>query len=156
MVTLRPLLVVTGTIRVEGGEQNRMKQTPTVLTERGDKDRVTVVQERLISKARRRANTISIEYLRRLRRLRIAKTPFGTLVDPTRRAELRALVEDATLAVHQFNKAVEAAAEDCELSNCLIVEPLRGERLAAVAGWLARKAKQDPDWKKTLAEVVAS
>jgi hypothetical protein len=137
---LRPLIVVTGTIHVEGGAKN--KQTTTNLGE--DQTRSTIFHEREISKDRRHANVIVIAYLRHLRALRIAKTPFGTLCEPSTLPAIKALLQEATRDVIAFNRKSKV----CKLSNCYIWEPLSGNRLAAVEGWLSRRLRDgDPEVK---------
>lgn len=126
MVELRPLILVTGTIHAEGGRVHKVESSS------GSR----FVQNRNITKDRRSADVISTTYMRRLRQLRILKTPFGTLVDPAKLGEVKTMINEATSAVAEFNRHESAA---CVLENCMLWEPLKGARLAAVQGWIARK-----------------
>jgi len=111
---LRPFIVVTGTPHAEGGE-------------RGQNGEKTVTADR------KRANTLITDWPRKLRRLRACKTPFGTLVDFEHRAELMKVFDYFSAKIAAFN----ATSTDCKIENYLLWEKLRGNRLAAVEGWLA-------------------
>lgn len=152
MLTLRPLLVVTGTVRIEGGEKSRTRQTPAEDTSRGDKEQLTSVRDVVITKERRRANVIAVDFFRLLHHIRICRTPFGTLVDPAKRPELLTLLDRMDKRIAEFNTD---AGDSCWLTNCVIWERLAGNRQAATAGWLARHAK-DAKVKDVLAQLRAS
>jgi hypothetical protein len=131
MVKLKPLLVVTGTVRVEGGERNQMS------TQSEGGGHRTVVQDRVVTKDRKRANVIATAYIRRMRRLHVEKTPYGHLIDPTRKQELFDFLDAATKDAREFN----ATTKSCKLYNCMVWEVLRGNRQAQIEGWLARCAR---------------
>jgi len=144
--------IVTGTVRVEGGETNRMKMMPQT-DETRVREHVTVVQERDISKDRRRANVISTDYMRKLRAIRFIKTPYGALVAPEKLKDLRELLDEVNHDIAVFNKT----STRCRLTNCVLPERLSGERLSAVEGWLARQVKDDrAHWKPIVEELLAS
>lgn len=135
---LRPLIVVTGSVHVEGGDENtRQQHRPRRV---GDVEKITVTHKRVISKDRRAGNVVSTAYMRRLRALRLLKTPYGTLIEPSRLPEVKKMFERATRDVAKFNAKEGATAH---LENCLIWEQLRGNRLAAVEGWAARKLREN-------------
>jgi hypothetical protein len=146
MLKLKALYVVTGTVRVEGGETNQMTRVPEKEASTSAHTQV-IMQERDISKDRRRANVISTDYMRRLRGLRVVKTPFGNLVDPLRYGDVQVLVAQATKDVREFN----LSSKGCKLFNCMVVEWLGGNRLAAVSGWLARQAESNKKMKAAVA-----
>lgn len=131
---LRPIIVITGSIRVEGGD----KRVATQAEESSD-DRVvrqTVTQTREVTKDRRRANVVSTEFMRHVRLLRVINTPFGGLVDAERLKDVKDLLARAALAVATFNKENGPGAT-AHLTNGMLWEPLRGNRLLAVENWLA-------------------
>ena len=145
---LRTLFVITGTFRVEGGEVNtvrRMRVPDEDDAAPSEMEHLTIVQERDVSLDRRRANVIAIDYMRRLRQIRLWKTPFGTLIHPSRIREVRTLLEEATQAAAKFN----ASSPVCKMANCMLIERLHGVRLAAVEGWLARRLKMKDDEAKS-------
>lgn len=155
MLKLRPLVVVTGAIHVEGGttskqhagEPKRRKRS------RDNGGRTAVITKELnVSEDRDRANVIVSEYSRKLRNMRVLWTPFGTLIDPkaprvwkgdtcTTLEMLQAVAAELTRKAVEFNKT----SKTVEVTNCWLIEPLAGVRRAAVEGWIARGiAKKDP------------
>ena len=124
-ITVRELLVITGTISATGGNQTRFDR-------RNDGTRIF---DQRVTQDRRRANVIATSYLRKLRALEIVHTDFGRIVDPSKREEVDELIFAATRDAAEFNKA----SKTCRIVNSLICEKLRGNRKAAVEGWLARK-----------------
>ena len=147
LMQLRVLFVITGTIHVEGGDVNEVRKVPTIDdgTPKRGTEHLTIVQNRDISKDRRRANVITTHYMRELRQIRLWKTPFGTLIHPFRIREARALLEEATQNAAKFNKD----SSGCKIANCMLIERLQGVRLAAVEGWLARCLKMKDDDAKS-------
>ncbi len=140
---LRPIIVITGSIRVEGGDkrvaQRREESSDDLIV------RQTVTQTREVTKDRRRANVVSTEFMRRVRLMRVINTPFGGLVDAERLKDVKELMTNAAEAVAEFNAGhgVDATAR---LTNGLLWEPLRGNRLIAVESWLAQGvASKDPE-----------
>jgi hypothetical protein len=131
------VVLVTGTIHVEGGEENSVRQNSSGGF--GDSEMIQITQQRKITPDRRAANVISTGYMRRLRKLRLARTPYGHLVDRRRLPEVRALIEDATRDVAAFNGSHTAA----RLVNTFLWEPFTGNRAAAVAGWLSAESRRD-------------
>lgn len=133
---LRPLIVITGTVRVEGGD------TTKSTTNEQRRDTRVVTQERKISPDRRRANVISTKYLRRLRNVEIIHTDFGRLVDPSLLDDVKRLILDATRDVADFNRT----AKTCRLTNSLLWETPTSNRRTAIEGWIARRlADKDAD-----------
>lgn len=135
---LRALLVMTGAIRVEGGSKSRVRSSGRT----ADKKKVTmtVVQEHTVDPDRQRANVIVTVHSRRLRdRFHLLKTPFGALIDPKDLRGLKECMMEIAQVVAAFNKSTT----ECQLANCILWEPLAGNRLAAVRGWLAQRQRKD-------------
>ncbi len=129
MLRLRPLVVVTGTPHVEGGfTSKRRKRGATVITE-----------DLRITKDRKRANVIVVDYTRRLRKLVILRTPLGLLIDAVNLPVVEDLLRKLTRSAIDFNKT----STTTEITNCMLVEPLAGARRAAVEGWVARRLARD-------------
>ena len=91
MVDLRPLLVITGTLRVEGGERTK---TASKVSGDGHKVKTTIVRD--VTDDRRSANVIATNYIRRLRKLIIMRTPYGTLADKNNFDLIRAMIDAAS------------------------------------------------------------
>lgn len=135
MIDLRPLIVVTGTVRIEGGEKNTVRQQEGSSRRSGDGTKLVVVHEVRISDDRKAADVVTTGYARRVQHIRILKTPFGSLVDPKNLDKIKAMIAKASAAVAEFNREHKAT----KLSNCMLWEPLRGNRLDAVRGWIDRR-----------------
>jgi hypothetical protein len=135
VIDLRPLIVVTGTIRIEGGEKNTVRQQRGSTRRTDDGRKLVVVHEMRITNDRLRADVITTGYARRVQRLRILKTPFGALVDPGHLDKVKAMLTRATADVAAFNTTHTRS----RLANCMLWEPLRGNRLDAVRGWIDRQ-----------------
>ena len=133
MIKLRPLLIVTGALRVEGGETAARRDS--LRDAQGDHDRVMTSVTREVSRDRRRANVLVVNCARRLRKLRLLRTPHGSLVNPDRLEDVKALVALASIEAAGFN----ATSADCKLDNGLLWEPLAGNRREAVEAWVAAK-----------------
>ena len=118
MLRLRSLLVITGTLAVDGGIENK-QPTPD----------------------RKRANVLIVKFAKRLKEIRLLKTPFGALVDPVRQTDINSLIYDASRTCAKYNSQV---TKTCFLWNSLICETLAGNRLLGVVGWISKKA-QDGD-----------
>lgn len=137
---MRQLYVLTGTIRVEGGERYEQEKQDEVRGAAG-RSQFTVVQRREISKDRLAGNVIATEYSRRVRQIRLLKTPYGALIAPETLPTVKAMLDEATKDVVTFN----AKWKKCHLTNCMLWEKLRGNRLAAVEGWITRRLEaEDP------------
>ncbi len=136
MIDLKDVLVVTGSIHIEGGKQISTKSEVRPGQRRGA-DRLTVTQEKVISGARREADVIATNVSRRLRKLRLLHTNFGTLIAPENAKALRALMIDVTRMVAAFNRD----GRDVRIENCYVVEPLAGSRLTGLQGWIERRIK---------------
>lgn len=147
IVKLRPFTLLTGSIHIEGGEQNRSKQAPTIDSAAGADVHMTVIQDRVVTPDRRKGNTLVTNSMRDLKPYRLLKTPFGTLVEPTKLAALQKLVLETGNRVAEFNDK----STTCKLFNCILLEPLRGIRQSAIEGWLSRRlADGDPEIRKLL------
>lgn len=153
LLKLRPLIVVTGTLHVEGGlKSQRRASAPGDKRMRGG-TRTTVVQDREISAERKAAHVIFATYARRIKGLRIMKTPFGMLVAPDKLREVQALLVELTKRAAVFNKDSKV----CKIENCLVWEELAGNRKAALEGWLARrKMEADDEVIEALPELQAA
>ncbi len=133
---LRSLIVITGSIHVEGGDTHSVRQKREPKHTNGAATH-TLTHKRTVTADRRAANVISMEAMRQVRRLRLLRTPFGSLVLPERLPEVKELIADATRRAAEFN-AARGENATARLTNCLLWETLRGPRLAAVEGWVAR------------------
>lgn len=153
MVELRPLILMTGTIHAEGGKRHKTQRGSSSTEATGDNQTLsTFTQKREISKDRRAADVITTTYMRKLRGLRILRTPYGTLIDPARLTEVKAMIDEAAADVVAFN----GHSKTCQLSNCMLWEPLKGQRRAAVQGWIARKlADSDKTVEAAIGQLVA-
>src|SRR3990167_2448733 len=102
---LRPLLVVTGALsfRQVGEAQKSDRNTATVIV---------------------------AKFRRRLARIALFETPFGTIVLAARLKEARKLFRDTTHEVTGYN-----TGRTCQLDNFLLWERLEGNRRVAVEGW---------------------
>jgi len=139
-VTLRQdLVVVTGSIYTDGGE----KSTRRDRTRKGpDFDTVEVTQSRVVSKGRREAATITASYHKRFKKFRLLRTPFGSIYEQSALLKLKDLILAVTKTAVEFN----AKVDDCRMYNCLLWEPLVGNRQASLEGYLARRAAEgDPE-----------
>jgi hypothetical protein len=134
MVDLRPLVIVTGTVRVAGGGAS------TTRRRRKQNGHTTITLDRRMTDDRREANVIVTHYLRRLRKIAVLRTPYGVLVAAERSDDVKTLLAEVTRMIAEYNNAKPRA---CGLSNCVLRERLRGERLTAVAGWIAARADDD-------------
>lgn len=140
MFALKPLLVVTGTLHVEGGEKNRVRKN----TVRGDNHTQTRIVDRVVDKPRRDANVIVVDYGRRLKeRIALLRTPYGVLVSLEKQAALTELIADSTHKIAEWKKAYPNSAT--RLANYVLVEKLAGIREAAVTAWvLVQRREKDP------------
>ena len=136
MVELRSLIVVTGTIRIKGGETGHVRRRPgsTKRTPAKNGDTLVVVREVQISDDRRGADVVATGYARRLTRLCILRTPFGVLCDPKDLPRIKDMITRAIQDVAKFNDEHTHTA----LSNCYVWERLAGNRLECVRGWIDR------------------
>lgn len=149
MVELRPLIVVTGTVHVEGGETNTVRNRSKTKT----RAEGTVVLDRKVSPDRRDANVITTNYMRKLRMMAVLRTPFGVLLKVNQLDELRQLLSDVGGRIATYN----VVPRKCSLSNCVLWERLRGTRLIATAGWIdAQLAGGNTDVKKALSALVVN
>jgi hypothetical protein len=137
VVELRPLIIVTGRIRTEGGESDRVRKQPgsTRRTRSGDGHKVVVVHEKVVTDARRKADVITTGYARRFQHLRLLWTPFGALVDPKDLDKVKGMLLRASTDVAEFNRTYK----ESQLANCYLYERLAGNRLEAVRGWIDRR-----------------
>lgn len=138
LIQLRPLLVLTGTLRIEGGATSRV-----VNSEKKPAGRVAVTHMRKIHPDRKRANSLTADYTRDIdKRIKLLTTPFGALVDPSRKGQAQALFIEITQALSKFNESTT----ECVIYNCLVLEDLQGSRLAGVTGWVNRRLfDKDPE-----------
>jgi hypothetical protein len=132
---LRPLIVVTGAISARGGAATHVVNSQVA---KGAAHKTTITRERTATSVRLHADVIVSEFSRRLRGLRLLKTPFGGLFDRDKLVELTGIFDQATHAISDFNKS---ASEDTAIINGLVWEHLSGNRLAAVQGWAAFHAE---------------
>lgn len=151
MIDLRPLIVVTGTVRIEGGEKNTVRQQRGSTRRTGDGTKLVVVHEVRISDDRKKADVVTTGYARRVQHIRILKTPFGSLVDPKNLDKVKEMLARASAAVADFNRNHSAT----KLSNCMLWEQLKGNRLDAIRGWIDRRlVEKDLEVKDALPMLV--
>ena len=148
MVELRPLIIVSGTLHVEGGLSKS-----TRVSKKADTTKVVTTEERTVSKDRRAGNVVAASYMRRMAVLKILRTPWGALVGPEEIDKLKAMVAQASAEVTSFNKL----HTKCKLANTMVYEPLEGPRREAISAWVARKAREgDEEVKTALALLTTS
>jgi hypothetical protein len=135
MVELRPLIVVTGTLRVEGG----LKRARTKAKAKGSQ--IMVTESLNIGEDRRAGNVVAARYLRKLAGLKILHTPFGSLVDPKNLDRVKDTISQAMIDCQAFNRA----HEKCKVMNTMIWEHLRGQRLDAIIAWVDRRVREGDD-----------
>lgn len=153
MIDLRRLIVVTGTVRIEGGEKNTVRQQRGSTRRTDDGTKLVVVHEVRISDDRKKADVVTTGYARRVQHIRILKTPFGSLVDPKNLDKIKEMLAKASAAVSEFNRAHKAT----RLSNCMLWEKLDGNRLDAIRGWIDRRiVEKDQEVKDALPLLVES
>jgi hypothetical protein len=131
MVELRPMIVVTGTLHVEGGLTRERTKS------RVKGPRVTVTEDLDISKDRRSGNVVAARYLRRLSGLKVLHTPYGILVDPRYLDKVKDTVAQATIDCQAFNRW----HAKCKLLNTMVWEHLKGNRLDAITAWIDRRSR---------------
>jgi hypothetical protein len=151
MIDLRPLIVVTGTVRIEGGEKNTVRQQRGSTRRTDDGTKLVVVHEVRISDDRKKADVVTTGYARRVQHIRILKTPFGSLIDPKNLDKIKEMINKASAAVAEFNRGHKAT----KLSNCMLWETLKGNRLDAIRGWIDRRlVEKDQEVKDALPLLV--
>lgn len=142
MVRLRPLIVVTGTIRIKGGESGRVRQRPGSSQRTRDGDRLVVVREIKITDDRRDGDVVATGYARRLTRMCLLRTPFGALCDPKDLPRIKEMFTRAIQDVAEFNEKHKHTL----LANCYVWEELAGNRRSSVHGWIDRQVlEKDPE-----------
>jgi len=137
ITNFRPLLVLTGTVHIEGGMTSKAVRVAQSATD------AQVTMHQSVSDARKRANAIASKYSRSITRtLRLLKTPFGALVDPADARRIQTLLVEITQTAAKFN----TRAVDCQVFNCFVLENLHGVRLASFTGWFNRRMlNKDPE-----------
>lgn len=145
MLDLRPLIVLTGTVHVEGGlvKTSRTQSTKSAT-------RAVITEDRTIDPARQAANVVATDYMRRIRQTRILRTPFGVLYSLKQLVEVKELIASASADVVEFNRTHKG----CRLLNTLLWEHLRGTRLDAVAGWIECFKTTKKDISKSLPQLL--
>lgn len=133
MFELRPLCVVTGTLKIEGGAV-----TETIKST-GSGAHTEVVKTRDVVPARRVADVIVANYTRQLRRLRLMKTPFGQLFSADAYGEVQEVLDEASRAIAEFTKL--HGGKKCVITNGYVLERLQGARLGTVQGWASMHAE---------------
>ena len=112
MLELRPLLMVFGTLHVEGPGP------------RTDKDL-------------RAGKVLAAGYFRDIRGLTILMTPWGRLVDPANLRKVKDLIAQTTIDVANFN----VSHSRCRVDNTTVWDHLKGNLREAVLGWVDRKLR---------------
>ena len=130
---LRSLLVVTGTVRIEGGDTTRQVLPPS-----DDGDETVIIRKKSVTDDRRRGNTIATTYMRDLRRILILRTPFGVLIDPKDGPAFDEILREVDRKVSTFNKS----SKTCQLVNAVLRERLTGDRKLSIEGWITKQLKE--------------
>lgn len=112
---------------MEGGESSTIRRVRQDSTEKR-----TSLHDRVVTEDRKRAVVIVTDFMRKVRKNRLAKTPFGSIFEAaTGHAYLAALSEQATSSAIHFNKQ----STTCKIWNCMVWEPLAGNRLKSLTYW---------------------
>lgn len=127
IVQLRPLLVVTGAIHIEGGYTSEVQTSAP-----GPRGATLSTVKTNKTRARRDADVVASVNSRRVKKLRVLKTPYGLVLHAHSQPTLEAIMRDIARDVAAFN----ARGEACQMHNCMIFEPLAGARLQGVTGWI--------------------
>lgn len=147
---LRPLLVVTGTIHVDGGASTEILGESDSVKKDGVEQK-SISQKRTITTDRRAANVITTNCLRQIRKAAILRTPFGTLFPLANKKTIKKMLDDMSKAVADFNKH----STTCELVNTFFLDKLEGDREAALSGWLSKRVDK-PEIQEVLSQLVDS
>lgn len=147
MLDLRPLIVVSGTVHVEGGERNKVRATN--LTTNGTRQEIVV--DRSVSQDRKAANVIVTDYWRRLKAISILRTPYGVLLDLARLDDFKRLMTHVAQKILDFNTSRRGSTR---LTSYVLWEPLEGKRRAAVAEWIGvKRGEKDATVMKAMKEL---
>jgi len=130
---LRPLIVVTGTLHVDGGASVKLVQRT------GTQESSQITHEKTVSPDRARANVIVSDVNRKLRKHDPLLTPFGRLFEVGVLSHLVAIFDETTLVLAEFNRT----STGCNIVNGYVWEHLAGNRRAAVEGWAAYHREAD-------------
>lgn len=139
MLQLDGLYVVTGCLRVAGAE-HRVQQTGADGSFAG---------KRTVSSEGQKGRNFAITTMKRLKKLSLLRTPLGYIVTPEMLPQVRRLIDKAVQEAIRFNRE---SANGCRMWNFMVWEPLVGNRLAAVEGWIAAHS-DDAAVKKALQEL---
>lgn len=127
MIELRPLLIVFGTLHVEGGSRR--------------------------DKERRAGDVIAAGYFRRTRELTILHTPWGRLADPANLRKVKDVIAQATIDVARFNGS---HSKKFRAENTLVWDHLKFNLRDAVTVWVDRKVQDgNEDVKNSVALLTA-
>jgi len=143
---LRPLLLATGTVSVEGGDTSARTEESSI----GGKHQRLVIS-RSLTPDRKAANTISTTAMRDLRKLTLVTTPWGRLIPVERSGELEALLGQISKRVAEFN----AHAKTAQLVNAVLWEVLAGPKRALIEGWIKKRSLPAPKLAELCAQAVA-
>lgn len=150
MLDLRPLIVVSGTVHVEGGEKNRVRATN--LTTNGTRQEIVV--DRSVSQDRKAANVIVTDYWRRLKAISLLRTPYGVLLDATKIDDFKKVLAHTAGKILEFNTSRRGSTR---LTSYVLWEPLEGKRKAAVAEWIqVKRGEKDTAVTKAFKELRAT
>jgi hypothetical protein len=150
MLDLRPLIVVSGTVHVEGGEKNKVRATN--LTTNGTRQEIVV--DRSVSQDRKAANVIVTDYWRRLKAISLLRTPYGVLLDPQRLDDFKAVLAHTAEKILDFNTSRRGSTR---LTSHVLWEPLEGKRRAAVVEWVqVKRGAKDVAVTKAFKELRAT
>lgn len=150
MLDLRPLIVVSGTVHVEGGEKNRVRATN--LTTNGTRQEIVV--DRSVSQDRKAANVIVTDYWRRLKTISLLRTPYGVLLDPMKIDDFKKVLAHTAGKILEFNTSRRGGTR---LTSYVLWEPLEGKRKAAVAEWIqVKRGEKDATVTKAFKELRAT
>ena len=146
VIEIKPFFVVTGNLKIEGGETTHIEHSSE-----DPSGKSTQVRQRQKSPMRPRGASMVVQASRKLLALSVLRTPYGVLVDPSEGKNVQKLLMTLTREAREFN----AESPDCRVTNYYLLEGLTGPRKAAVEGWIAKqKAAGDPEIKDLLPKLL--
>lgn len=114
-----------------GGESTtirRMRDKP------GEKR--TTIHDRVVTDDRKKAIVIVTDYMRRVRKNRLVKTPFGSIFPPDAGQFLKDLMASASKSVATYN----VTSQTCKIWNCMVWEVLADKRFECLTLWYKSNA----------------
>lgn len=146
MIEIKPFFVVTGTLKIEGGETTHIEHASE-----DPSGKETQVRQRRKSPTRAKGASIVVQASRKIKALSVLRTPYGSLIEPHEGKNVQKLLITLTREAREFN----ASSPDCQVTNYYLLEGLAGPRKLAVEGWIAKqKAAGDLEIKDLLPKLL--